>query len=96
MPSPDDPEDNDERVEKLLARAYEMADSGLTGINEAAEELATLSGDDLAVISKARRVIIGRLQVRSDRETNQVHWLIRRALELGGWRWHWEDTNPVP
>lgn len=84
------------QVQVLLDRAYELADSELTGINEAAEELAAMSSDDLTVISVARREVIRRLRERPDRATQQVYWLVRRALELGGWRWQWEDTDPVP
>ncbi len=79
-----------------MLRAYELADSGLSGINEAAEELATMAGEELEVISSARRIVMARLRDHPDHPTRQVYWLIRRALELGDWRWQWEDTNPVP
>jgi hypothetical protein len=90
------PEDLDDRVAALLARAYQLANSQLEGINEAAEELAAMSGDDLTVISKARRVVLARMAGNPDRATNQVASLIRRAIELGGWRWRWDETGPVP
>jgi phosphohistidine phosphatase SixA len=86
----------DDRVTALLARAYQLAESHLKGIDEAAEELAKMSGEDLTVISQARRVVLERMAAGSDRATKQVLSLIRRAIELGGWRWRWEDTGPVP
>jgi hypothetical protein len=89
-------EDLDDRVTALLARAYEFADRHLEGIDEAAEELAEMSGEDLTVISQARRMVLERMAGRPDRATKQVVSLIRRAIELGSWRWHWEDTGPVP
>ena len=89
-------EDLDGQVAALLARAYQLANSDLEGINEAAEELAAMSGEDLAVISKARRVVLERVAAGPDHDTRQVNSLIRRAIELGGWRWRWEDTGPAP
>jgi hypothetical protein len=96
MSAPSNLENFDNRVAALLARAYQLADSNLEGINEAAEELAEMSGEDLAVISKARRVVLERMTAKPDSATKQVAWLIRRAIELGGWRWRWEDTGPLP
>lgn len=90
------PEDLDDRVLALLARAYQLANSDLEGINEAAEELVAMSGEDLAVISKARRMVLERVAAGPDRATRQVASLIRRAIELGGSRWRWDDTRPVP
>lgn len=86
----------DPQVQALLTRAYELAESGLSGINEAAEELAAMSGEDVTAISQARRVVLARLRDQPDRATHQVYWLIRRGIELGAWRWRWVDTNPVP
>ena len=88
--------DLDDRVSALLNRAYQLANSDLEGINDAAEELAGMSGEDLAVISKARRVVLERNAADPDRATTQVVWLIRRAIEVGGSRWRWEDTGSVP
>jgi hypothetical protein len=80
----------------LLARAYQLANSDLDGLNDAAEELAALSGQDVAVISRARRVVLEQLATNPDRTTNQVASLIRRAIEVGTGRWDWEDSGPVP
>jgi hypothetical protein len=91
-----DTENLDDQVAALLARAYQLADSQLDGINEAAEELAAMSAGDLDVISKARRVVVQRMAADPDSVTKQVFWLIRRAIELGGWRWQWNDTGPLP
>jgi hypothetical protein len=89
-------DDLDSRVDALLARAYQLASSDLNGINEAAEELAALSGDDIGVLYRARRVVLERMAIGPDRATKQVVWLIRRALEVGSDRWRWKDTGPVP
>jgi hypothetical protein len=88
--------DLDDQVTALLARAHQYADSHLEGIDEAAEELAKMSGEDLTVISQARRVALERMAADPDRVTKQVVSLIRRAIELGGWRWRWDNTGPVP
>ena len=85
-----------ERVDRLLVRAYQLAESELEGINEAALELADLAGDDVAVIDQARRVVAARIAARPDHLTKQVGSLIRRALELGHWRWEIPETNEVP
>ncbi len=91
-----EPEDIEGQAAALVARAYQLADSQLEGINEAAEELAGMSRADLTVISRARRVVMGRLATRPDRATAQVAWLIRRAIEVGAGQWQWETTDPVP
>jgi hypothetical protein len=70
----------------LLSRAYELAASPLEGINEAALELADLSGDDVAVLDAARKLVAERLSTRPDHLTKQVASLIRWALDLGYWR----------
>ncbi|HYA68070.1 MAG TPA: hypothetical protein VED63_04975 [Acidimicrobiales bacterium] len=79
-----------------MERACQLADSHLEGINEAAEELAAMSGVDLAVISKARRMALERMSACPDHAAKQVVWLIRRAIEVGGWRWQWEDDGSGP
>lgn len=89
------PSADDQRAGALLARAYELAGTELEGTDEAAEELASLAGDSLAVIDQARRLVARRLAERPDRATKQVASLIRRAIELGMSRWAWNDTNPV-
>lgn len=102
MASPSDSAPNgealplEERVERVLARAYGMARSHLEGINEAAEELAALAGEDRRVIERARRTAVERVTSRPDRDNLQVLSLIRRAIELGDRRWQWEETRPVP
>jgi hypothetical protein len=85
-----------QRAAALLARAYQLADSELEGIDEAAQELAAMTGDDLTVIDRARRLTIDRLAESPDRATKQVASLIRRALEVGMSRWHWDDSAEVP
>lgn len=86
----------DPAVERLLARAYELAASGLEGIDAAALELAELSGDSVAVIDAARRTVAARLAAAPDHAGKQVASLIRRAIELGHWRWEIVETNEVP
>jgi PII-like signaling protein len=83
-------------AERLLARAYELARSGLEGINEAAVELADLSGEDVSALDEARRIVAGRLVSAPDHADKQVASLIRRAFELGHWRWEIPETNEVP
>ena len=78
---------SDDRVDKVLARAEELARSGLSGINEAAMELAELCGGDRRVIEQARRQILHQTGAHADAITKQIAWLIRRALELGQWNW---------
>ncbi|MGO9197529.1 MAG: hypothetical protein ACLQK4_10440 [Acidimicrobiales bacterium] len=85
-----------ESTERLLARAYELAATPLEGINEAAIELADLSGDDVAVLNAARKLVAERLATRPDHATKQVSSLIRRAFELRNWAWKMDDTNEVP
>jgi hypothetical protein len=85
-----------ERAEAVLARAYALASSPLEGIDGAARELADLSGADVAVIATARRRILERLETSPDHATKQVVSLIRRALELGNWRWEMLETREVP
>lgn len=92
MPERPDPDS----VERLLRRAYELAESSLDGINQASLELADMSGEDVAVLDAARHLIGERLATRPDHATKQVASLIRRALELGNWRWTIEETNEVP
>ncbi len=85
-----------ERAERVLVRAYELAASDLEGINEAALELADLCGDDVAVLNEARKLTLARLASEPDHATRQVASLIRRAFELGNWRWEIDETREVP
>ncbi len=85
-----------DEVERLLHRAYELAESSLDGINQASLELADLSGEDVAVLEAARHLVVERLATRPDHATKQVASLIRRAFELGNWRWKMDETNEVP
>jgi uncharacterized protein len=88
--------DSSPAAERLLARAYELAGSGLEGINEAAVELADLSGEDASALDEARRIVAGRLASAPDHASKQVASLIRRAFELGHWRWEIAETKEVP
>jgi hypothetical protein len=87
---------DDPQVEALLTRAYELAASPLEGINEAALELADLTGEEIDVLSAARRRVAKRLITSPDHATKQVASLLRRALELGNWRWSMVETGEVP
>jgi hypothetical protein len=85
-----------EQLQRLLERGYEFAASQLEGIDEAALELADLAGDDRRTIEQAFRVVAARVRREPSHANKQVASLIRRAIELGMWRWEWEDTKPVP
>ena len=85
-----------DQLRRLLDRAYELAASQLEGINEAAVELADLTGDDRRVVELAFRVVAERVRREPTHANKQVASLIRRAIELGVWRWEWADTKPVP
>lgn len=89
------PDELEGQVERLLARAYEIAAGYLEGINEAANELAQLA-DDRRVIEGARRMVADRMRSSPNRAHKQVASLIRRSIERGDWRWTWDDTAPVP
>jgi hypothetical protein len=88
--------DSDDQLCHLLDRGYELAASHLEGINEAARELADAAGDDRRVMERAFRVVAERVRLDPCHANNQVASLIRRAIELGMWRWDWDDTRPVP
>jgi hypothetical protein len=88
--------DSDDQLRRLLDRGYELAASHLEGINEAALELADAAGDDRRVMERAFRVVAERVRLDPSHDNNQVASLIRRAIELGMWRWDWENTRPVP
>jgi hypothetical protein len=85
----------DEDLRRLLDRAYEIADSYLEGINEAAIELAHLT-DRSQVMEQAVRITAERVREEPNHVNKQVASLIRRAIELGMDRWKWVDTRPVP
>ncbi len=85
----------EDQLRRLLDRAYELAASHLEGINEAAVELAGLT-DERRVIERAVRVIAGRVRREPNDANKQVASLVRRAIELGMYRWKWVDTQPVP
>jgi hypothetical protein len=80
-------EDLDAAVEKFLAEAYEVAQSPISAFNDAAVALAAKADRDRRVIERARRVVQNRLQTEPDHLTKQVSALLRRALELGEWKW---------
>lgn len=88
--------DRDEVLELLLARAYELAATKLQGINEAALELADLAGEDGRVMEHAFRVVAHRVRADPNHANKQVASLVRRAIELGMFRWEWDVTDPVP
>ena len=88
--------DSDDQLRHLLDRGYELAASHLEGINEAALELADAAGDDRRVMERAFRVVAERVRLDPSHANNQVASLIRRAIELGMWRWDWDNTRPVP
>jgi hypothetical protein len=85
----------EEAVARLLARADELAESCLEGIEDAARELAELAGNDAAAVSEARRVVTRRLESDATRHNKQVMSLIRRTLEVGMARWRMQDTRPL-
>ena len=87
---------DNERLAGLLNRAYELAASPLEGINEAALEVAELAGDDRLVIERAFRAMSDRVRADPSHANKQVASIVRRAIELGMWRWEWDDTKPVP
>lgn len=87
---------SDGKLRHLLERGYELAASELEGINEAALELADAAGDDRRVMERAFRVVGERVRLDPSHANKQVASLIRRAIELGMWRWDWTDTRPVP
>jgi len=84
-----------DELDCLLDRAYELAASRLEGINEAALELADLTGDRL-VIERAYRVVAARVRTQPSHANKQAVSLIRRAIEVGMERWTWSETKPVP
>ncbi len=88
--------ESDVQLRGLLDRGYELAARQLEGINEAALELAGAAGDDRRVMERAFRVVAERVRVNPNHANKQVASLIRRAIELGMWRWEWDDTQPVP
>jgi hypothetical protein len=77
----------DARVQTLLHRAFAFADQDLSGINEAARELAECAGGDVAVMEGAIRRVRAQVHSGGDRRTKQVSSLLRRALEIGEWDW---------
>ncbi|HEV8207133.1 MAG TPA: hypothetical protein VGR04_10650 [Acidimicrobiia bacterium] len=47
-------------------------------------------------MERAFRVVVERVRVDPSHANKQVASLIRRAIELGMWRWDWDETRPVP
>ncbi|MFN2607167.1 MAG: hypothetical protein ABR511_04635 [Acidimicrobiales bacterium] len=82
-------------VDRLLDRAFELAQSGLEGINEVAIELAELTGGDRGLIEGALRRARALAESEPSRLTKQVSALLRRALELGDWDWSDATTMDV-
>ena len=76
-----------ETVAKALAKAYELAELPLSGIDDAAHELATLCVGNVAVIEAVRRAVAADLETSPNRRNQQAASLIRRALEVGEWDW---------
>lgn len=71
----------------VIGRADELAGGPLSGVEQAAGELAELAGGDVEVISRAQL----RAAERAEREPTMVHKqvvaLIRQAIEVGRWDW---------
>ena len=86
--------DLNERVERILARAHEMADEPLEGIDEAARELAELAGGDVAVVARIRQRAADAVKAEPDRHNKQVLSLVRRAIEIGRWDWDAYEATP--
>ena len=78
---------HDERVQGVVALAYELADQDLEGIDDAARAIAELCHGDIAVIDAARRVIHADVERDPSRRHKQAASLVRRALEIGHWDW---------
>ena len=89
----DDVGDAVDRAEVVLARARALAESPLEGINEAALELAALSGGERSVIEQARRRVEAEVGEAGSSVAKQMASLIRRALELGEWPWSAEEMT---
>lgn len=77
----------DEAAGALLARAAEIASGPLEGIEEAAKELAAMTGGDLRVLERARRLALEAERADPGRLSRQVVSLLRRAIEVGRWDW---------
>ncbi len=86
--------DFEDRVARILARAHEMADEPLEGIDEAAKELAALAGGDVAVVARLRQVAADNVDAEPDRHNKQVLSLVRRAIEIGRWDWDAYEATP--
>lgn len=77
----------DERASDLLTRAEQIAAGPLEGIDDAARELARLTGGDLRVLERARRAAISASRDAPSPAARQTVSLLRRALEVGAWDW---------
>jgi hypothetical protein len=77
----------EEAAAALLARAAEISSGPLEGIEEAAKELAGMTGGDLRVLERARRLALDAERSDPGRLSLQVVSLIRRAIEVGTWDW---------
>ena len=78
----------------MIARALELADEDLLGIDQAALDVAVLCEGDIAVIDAARRHVNELIAGSPDRRNKQAASLIRRALEIGHWDWAaYEERN---
>jgi hypothetical protein len=87
---------HDDRVDKVIARACELADEELLGIDDAARDIAALCDGDIAVIDAARRAVADRVARVPDRRNKQAASLIRRALEIGDWDWRGYEERHRP
>ena len=81
---------------RLLLEAGEIAEGSLEGIEDGARQLVELSGGDIAVISRARRVAAAQMEANPSALNKQIVSLIRRALEVGMDRWTMHETGPLP
>lgn len=86
----------DERLGKLLDRAFGLARSELEGIDDAARELAGVAEGDVALMADAIRWVRSRVDDGGDRELKQVASLLRRSLEIGQWDWDAYEGRPAP
>lgn len=77
----------DPRTDALLARALGLAELPLEGIEEQARELAAIAAGDRAVVERARRAAMRIVDEQPNHVNKQVLSLLRRALEVGEWRW---------
>ncbi len=81
---------------RLLTGAREIAAEHPDGIEDGARQLVELSGGDVAVVSRARRIAVARMESEPSGLNKQIVSLIRRALEVGANGWVMHETEPPP